>query len=142
MVTGSRRDSAPTWPELVARTCVADVEYARGTWCRTAAEKDRAGWFSTARPLRVVAPAPDVEVSFSYERPGGWRMESASFLYVDDGTTSWLREPGGGVVSAPSGRILVLQSPRELLFPEIGREPARAVPYVSAVGDGTGDQRG
>ncbi len=50
--------------------------------------------------------------------------------------------PPISAADSPSGRILVLQSPRELLFPEIGREPARAVPYVSAVGDGTGDQRG
>lgn len=105
------------------------------------AEKDQAGWFSTARPLRIVAPAPDTELSFAYERPGRWRMESASFLYVDDGMTSWLREPGGGVASAPSGRILVLHSPRELLVPDIDRErpglphlapPPAMAPVISA----------
>ncbi len=64
-MTSSRRDRDSTWPELVARTSVADVEYASGTWRRTAAEKDQTGWFSTARPLRVVAPAPDTELSFA-----------------------------------------------------------------------------
>ncbi len=141
VVTSSRRDSDPTWPELVACTSVAAVEYASGTWRRTAAEKDQAGWFSTARRLRVVAPEPDTELSFAYERPGRWRMESASFLYVDDGTTCWLREPEGGVRSAPTGRILVLHSPRELLVPQIDRErpglsqlapPPATAPVISA----------
>lgn len=101
----------------MVRAAVTHVPHARGVWRRSG---DYAtGWFSNAKPLRIVAPPPDVDVSFVYRRPGLLRVETSGFLYVDDGETAYLREPDGTVISAPSTRILLAGGPEKLLMAEI-----------------------
>ncbi len=118
----SRRDLPPSWAELLARTAVADVDTARGRW-RHSAHRSSYGWFSHAGPpLRAVTPPQDVEVDFVYQRPKAYRLEaSTGFLYATDGTTAWLTEPDGEVVSAPASRILLIAGPEALLLPDLER---------------------
>lgn len=118
----SRRDLAPSWAELLARTAVADVDTARGRW-RYSGHRSSYGWlFHAGPPLRAVTPPQDVEVDFICQRPKAFRLEALTgFLYATDGTTTWLTEPDGAVVSAPASRILLTAGPEALLLPDLER---------------------